>query len=117
MAGLLSDRCYFFQVFEDLHDYMKSLDKILALKPTLVYPAHGALVKDPITHLTYYISHRNEREAQIIKALESHKNEFLTAMDIVKIVYVVSAKIFLWHLVHCNTTISMIMFGVQWTLS
>jgi len=32
-------------VFEDLKDYMHSLDKILQLKPKRIYPAHGAIIE------------------------------------------------------------------------
>lgn len=32
-------------VFEDLHDYMKSLNLILNLSPSLIYPGHGNIVK------------------------------------------------------------------------
>lgn len=32
-------------VFEDLYDYMKSLDSILELQPEIVYPGHGNIVK------------------------------------------------------------------------
>lgn len=32
-------------VFEDLHSYMKSLDKILNIKPSIIYPGHGNIVE------------------------------------------------------------------------
>ena len=31
--------------FEDLHDYMQSLQKILELKPTVIYPGHGPVIR------------------------------------------------------------------------
>lgn len=32
-------------VFEDLYDYMKSLELILNEKPSVIYPAHGNILK------------------------------------------------------------------------
>ncbi len=32
-------------VFEDLHDYMRSLDKILRIRPKVIYPAHGKVIE------------------------------------------------------------------------
>lgn len=74
-------------VFEDLHDYMNSLNVILQLKPKLIYPGHGSLIDDPIERLEYYINHRNERENQICAALNQLSQTKSTAMDIVKEVY------------------------------
>ena len=85
-----------FQVFEDLFDYMNSLQKLLSLKPDLMYPAHGALVNNPVEHITYYINHRNEREAQILAALSQQSTKSFTPMELVKIIYVVS--ILCWNL-------------------
>ncbi|KAL4715149.1 hypothetical protein ACJJTC_012196 [Scirpophaga incertulas] len=74
-------------VFEDLHSYMRSLHKILELKPETVYPGHGNIVKDPIEKIEYYIAHRNQREAQILDVLKENCEKQLTEMDIVKFIY------------------------------
>lgn len=31
-------------VFEDLNDYLKSLNLILDLKPTVIFPGHGSVI-------------------------------------------------------------------------
>jgi len=76
-------------VFEDLYDYMQSLEKILSLKPSVIYPGHGPVIHDPIERIQYYISHRNRREQQILEVLNSKKSGHLSwsPMDIVKVVY------------------------------
>ncbi len=76
---------------------MASLDKILRLRPALIYPAHGKVVEDPLPKIEYYISHRNEREQQIFEALEKEAvadgGGSLTAMDIVRRVYVETPEV------------------------
>jgi glyoxylase-like metal-dependent hydrolase (beta-lactamase superfamily II) len=73
-------------VFEDLYDYMRSLEKILSLKPAIIYPAHGNVINDPIPRIEFYIQHRNQREKQILKALID-AGKALNEMEIVAIVY------------------------------
>ncbi|KAG5681123.1 hypothetical protein PVAND_010583 [Polypedilum vanderplanki] len=72
-------------VFEDLYDYMKSLDKILRLKPKKIFPAHGNVIDNAIEKIEYYIAHRQERERQIMSAFDIANR--LTLMGIVEIVY------------------------------
>merc|ERR1719479_380157 len=74
-------------VFEDLHDYMLSLNKILDINPKVIYPAHGPVIMNPKEKIEEYIAHRNQREAQILAALGEHTASKLTPMEIVKIVY------------------------------
>jgi glyoxylase-like metal-dependent hydrolase (beta-lactamase superfamily II) len=53
----------------DLGQYLASLERIRALKPHRLLPAHGPVVTDPETVLTSYLRHRRDREAQVVAAL------------------------------------------------
>jgi glyoxylase-like metal-dependent hydrolase (beta-lactamase superfamily II) len=53
----------------DLVEYLASLDRVLALGPLRLFPAHGPVIEDPDTLLRGYLEHRREREAQIVTAL------------------------------------------------
>lgn len=74
-------------VFEDLHDYMKSLRKILELNPSLIYPAHGNIIDNPSPKIQYYIDHRNQREKQILEVLRKSPHCNFNEMEIVEIIY------------------------------
>lgn len=74
-------------VFENLHSYMKSLHKILELKPTIIYPGHGPVIEDPVPRIEEYIAHRNKREAQILDVLTAEPSASFTALELVKIIY------------------------------
>ena len=53
----------------DLMAYLTSLERVLALQPERLLPAHGPIIEDPERVLRGYIEHRREREAQIIALL------------------------------------------------
>jgi glyoxylase-like metal-dependent hydrolase (beta-lactamase superfamily II) len=55
----------------DLIDYLASLERVLALEPARLLPAHGPPIDDPQRLLRHYIEHRREREEQVIAALRS----------------------------------------------
>ncbi|KAI0078142.1 Metallo-hydrolase/oxidoreductase [Panus rudis PR-1116 ss-1] len=87
-------------VFEDLGEYMRSLQKILdfnkdpAHQYTLVYPGHGPVVEDGPQHVGMYYKHRLDRETQIVAVLVSDTNatsqggeKSLTTWDIVGTLY------------------------------
>lgn len=46
------------------------------------------IFQDPIPKIQYYISHRNQREEQILEALKNNSDKPLTEMDLVKIIYI-----------------------------
>ena len=68
----------------DLADYMASLERILAERPTRIYPAHGPCIEDGAAKIREYIAHRLERDEQILAAVEQGAT---TVAEIVKIVY------------------------------
>lgn len=72
-------------VFEDLYDYMNSLRKILELKPEKIYPGHGNVIEGAVEKIQYYISHRQERERQILEVLSTKSPQ--TVMGIVEVIY------------------------------
>lgn len=53
----------------DLTEYLASLERVLALNPLRILPAHGAVIDNPAVLLRSYIAHRRKRESQIIEAL------------------------------------------------
>ncbi|XP_073995258.1 endoribonuclease LACTB2 [Rhodnius prolixus] len=75
-------------VFEDLYDYMKSLEIILKLDPKILYPGHGPVVEDAKDRIEAYINHRKNREEQIVKILLKQKGQNVSTTNIVKSVYV-----------------------------
>jgi len=55
----------------DLGQYLASLERLLALEPSRLLPAHGPAIDDPRAILTGYLAHRRQREAQVLDALRA----------------------------------------------
>jgi glyoxylase-like metal-dependent hydrolase (beta-lactamase superfamily II) len=53
----------------DLGEYLASLDRIRALEPQVIHPAHGPSFDAPAAALDSYARHRQERQAQVLGAL------------------------------------------------
>jgi len=54
---------------DDLAAYMRSLHKIRLLGASRFYPGHGPCIHDAPERVARYISHRDQREAQVVAAL------------------------------------------------
>ena len=55
----------------DLAQYLASLERLRALAPHVLLPAHGPPIVDPAAVLTAYLDHRHARERQILAALRA----------------------------------------------
>jgi glyoxylase-like metal-dependent hydrolase (beta-lactamase superfamily II) len=53
-------------------DYLESLQKVRALSPRVLYPAHGPPITDPISALKTFESHRLERIEEVRDARRRH---------------------------------------------
>ncbi|XP_044266163.1 beta-lactamase-like protein 2 homolog [Tribolium madens] len=74
-------------VFEDLYDYMNSLQEIADLEPAVVYPGHGNVIHSPKEKIEFYIQHRKEREQQILNILINNRQKQFNEMELVKMIY------------------------------
>ena len=55
----------------DLAAYLVSLERVLAMSPVRVLPAHGPVIDEPVPLLRSYLAHRREREEQVLVALRA----------------------------------------------
>jgi glyoxylase-like metal-dependent hydrolase (beta-lactamase superfamily II) len=70
----------------DLAQYMRSLARMLELRPRTIYPGHGPIVTDAEGKLRGYLDHRAERERQVLDAL-SEVEGGRTIPDMVSTIY------------------------------
>ncbi len=54
---------------DPLGDYMKSLRKIIELRPKIVYPGHRDIIKDPVKRAKELIEHHENRLHEVIEIL------------------------------------------------
>ena len=73
----------------DLLDYMNSLKRLQSLHITEIVPGHGLVITNPQEKLSEFISHRIERERQLLWLLESYPQ----GIDISTVVHHIYADI------------------------
>ena len=56
---------------EDMTDYLRSLRALQGIGLRVIYPGHGPIIAEPDGVVGEYLSHRLEREAQILAAVRS----------------------------------------------
>src|SRR5207302_1939998 len=55
----------------DMTAYLASLAKVRTLDLAVIAPGHGELITDPYERIDGYVSHRLEREAEVVATLQS----------------------------------------------
>jgi ribonuclease/clavin/mitogillin len=50
-------------------DYLSSLERLIALRPLTLFPAHGPVIDDPLAVLSSHLEHRRVRERQVTEAM------------------------------------------------
>ena len=53
----------------DMAAYLQSLERVLALKPVRMLPAHGPVIEEPERLLRAYLRHRHARETELLQRL------------------------------------------------
>ena len=53
----------------DLAAYLRSLQRVAALAPMEVLPAHGPVIDDPVALIERYSAHREAREREVLQAI------------------------------------------------
>lgn len=67
-----------------LADYLRSLERMAQLNPARALPAHGPVIDDPLALIDHYVSHRAQREEQVLAALDANRT---TVESITEMIY------------------------------
>ena len=67
----------------DMAAYLASLDRMIALAPTVLLPSHGPATTDAVARLEAYKAHRLAREAKVVAALDAEEPRSLGAITAV----------------------------------
>jgi glyoxylase-like metal-dependent hydrolase (beta-lactamase superfamily II) len=68
-------------VVGQLGEYLAALERLRALRPSVIAPGHGPVVTDPDAKLSEYISHRLARENALVTALSEGKRTTQELLD------------------------------------
>jgi glyoxylase-like metal-dependent hydrolase (beta-lactamase superfamily II) len=68
----------------DLNAYLRSLRRMLDLRPRTIYPGHGPVVLGAVDKLEEYLAHREEREREVRAALDDGPR---TVAELVSTIY------------------------------
>lgn len=58
-----------------IRQYLESLNRLQTLSPAMIYPTHGEPVANPAAAIDRYITHRRDRELQVLQSLERGRRD------------------------------------------
>jgi len=68
----------------DMDQYLQQLQRLIELKPHLIFPSHGPVIPLPERKLSYYLHHRTARHQKVLDAVA---DGIQTLSQIAKIAY------------------------------
>ncbi|KAI8143454.1 beta-lactamase-like protein [Fennellomyces sp. T-0311] len=68
--------------FDDVSVYLKSLEDLKALKPKVLYPGHGPVVRDAIGKIQEYINLRMQKEQEVLQVILANPSKPWTAYEV-----------------------------------
>lgn len=71
----------------DLAAYLDSLERVRALRPSVLFPAHGEPFDDPDQAIDRYVAHRRARLERVRDALEAARPLAVTPRQVARAVY------------------------------
>ena len=103
-------------------DYMRTLDRLQALEPGRIYPAHGPVVEDGPGKIAEYIAHRRDRERQIVDALQGGSSDIPALVariyaEVPKALHPMAERSVLAHLEMLEASGRVRRTGERWTLT
>jgi glyoxylase-like metal-dependent hydrolase (beta-lactamase superfamily II) len=103
----------------NMGQYLASLQKLEALEPLLLAPAHGPVIADALGTLRYYRAHRLQREGKILAALPTAPADPDSLLpeaygDVSRFVWPIALRSLLAHLEHLQEQGLAEQIGARW---
>jgi glyoxylase-like metal-dependent hydrolase (beta-lactamase superfamily II) len=106
----------------DMGRYLESLARLKALRPRVLFPAHGPPIGDPAGLVDRYVAHRLDREAKVLAAVAQGAAQVEDLVpraytDVAPALYPLAARSLLAHLLKLERDGRVARAGEAWALA